>query len=117
MNSENISTADYHQQLIQARTIRNRCSTPPPLLFLPIHFGDDVRAQFLFLYSAAAYQIGRTATDDFDSCRAGMYRSAMGYYSLVCLDRVVTAALCACGRNLRAGIQVLCNVCASRSFL
>ncbi len=52
MNSENISTADYHQQLIQARTIRNRCSTPPPLLFLPIHFGDDVRAQFLFLYSA-----------------------------------------------------------------
>ena len=43
MNSEDISTADYQQQLIQARTIRNRCSTPPPLLFLPIHFGDDFR--------------------------------------------------------------------------
>ena len=53
MNSENISTADYQQQLIQARTIRNRCSTPPPLLFLPIHFGDDLRHNsFFFIVSA-----------------------------------------------------------------
>ena len=50
MNSEHISTADHHQQLIQARTIRNLFSTPPPLP-LPIHFGDNHRERFLFLYS------------------------------------------------------------------
>ena len=50
MNSENISTADRQQDLIQARTIRNLFSTLPPLP-LPIHFGDNHRERFLFLYS------------------------------------------------------------------